>query len=609
MSKLSEKLVKDEAARLPYLFLAVSLLVTIGVTYNFYQSAKNKDTLRFNNEVARIQLAVENKVNLCIALLKGGRGFIESTGKLDRSTFANYVESLELGVNYAGVQGLGYDKIVAPGERENLVKQMNSEGFFDFQMFPETDRESRQAIIYFEPLNEKNRNIIGFDMSTEQNRREALERARDSGKSAASANIFLTQTDENQKETGFLIYLPIYKHGKIPPTLEEKRKNLTGYIYSPFQAGEFLKDIEANASNSDIAIKIYDGEIKPENLLVQTSQNQYTNFTEQIERKYSVQENIDVAGRNWTIKYDSLPEFAAQSSVGWTPLILLGGVAFSFLMFGMAFWEASARTQMQTTAAELFKLEQQKQGLLEKEQKARQAAERANKTKDEFIAVVSHELRTPLNAIAGWSRILKTDNLSGNTRKLALEKVDKNLRLQTQLVEELLEYSQIISEGISLEGKEVVFSKVFEHSFQKAEKTAQEKNIEFVKNNELNGHTISGDEEKIKVVMNNLFSNAIKFTDQGGRIETFVKEKNGHIQMVVKDNGKGITADFLPYIFDRFRQDDNSSTRIYGGLGLGLAISNHIVKLHNGSIEANSEGEGKGATFIVRFPYNRDNGK
>jgi signal transduction histidine kinase len=269
----------------------------------------------------------------------------------------------------------------------------------------------------------------------------------------------------------------------------------------------------------------------------------------------------------------------------------------------MTYWEASARIKLQKTAADLFETEQQKQGLLEKEQAARLSAEQANRTKDEFIAVVSHELRTPLNAIAGWTRILRTGDLSDNTKKLALEKIEKNLRSQTKLVEDLLDYSQIVSGTIKLEDKEVNFSEVFENTFTEIEPKAQEKSIEFLKNNQLNGHLVLGDEDKIKIVIHNLLTNAVKFTHSGGRIETAVLENDGAIQMIVKDNGRGISHEFLPHIFDRFTQADASSTRNSGGLGLGLTISNHIVKLHNGKIEADSKGTGKGATFTVSVPY------
>jgi len=592
----------NNTATFPLLVLAVSILLTAGVTYNFYQNAKNRDLIRFVNEVNRTQLAIESKLNLYIALLNGGRGFVESNREINRQNFTAYVKSLELEKNYTGVQGIGYTKIVSAGERTALIERMKSEGYTDFNIFPGGEKEAYQVTIYLEPLDERNQKAIGFDMSSEPNRRETLDRARDSGEAASSAKVNLVQESEVNPQAGFLIYLPIYKNGELPASVDERRKNIIGYIHSPFQADGFLSEIQNGNENSDVALKIYDGEPTSENLLAQNAGFQNAASVAQIGKNYELQKELNVAGRKWIVEYNSLPSFAAQSSVNWTPLIFIIGTIFSFLLYGLTDWETSARIRFQATAAELFSLEQQKQRLLEKEQRARLSAEQANKTKDEFIAVVSHELRTPLNAIAGWTRILKTEELSENTKNLALEKIDKNLRSQARLVEELLDYSQIVSGTVNFEGKDVYFSDVFENMFAEVEPTAQEKSIEFLKDNQLNGHLVSGDEDKIKIVIFNLLTNAVKFTHSGGRVEAAVSESGGAIQLTVKDNGKGITPDFLPHIFDRFTQADASTTRSSGGLGLGLTISNHIVKLHNGTIEANSEGAGKGSVFTMKVP-------
>ena len=592
----------SKTARFPFLVLAVSILLTVGVTYNFYQSAKNKDSIRFTNEVNRIQTAIEGKINLYIALLKGGRGFIESNREITRQNFTDYVKSLELEKNYTGVQGIGYAKVVSAGELTSLIEKMRSEGYENFRIFPAVEKDYYQVITYLEPLDERNQKAIGFDMSSEPNRREAMEQARDSGEAASSAKVKLLQESEVNSQAGFLIYLPIYKNGDLPAAIEEKRKNIIGFIYSPFRASNFLNEIQESISAAEINLKIYDNEPKPENLMAQTGNLRSAISTGQNEEEYEAQGAINVAGRKWIVQYNSSTAFAAQSSIGWTPLIFIIGIIFSFLLFGLTYWETSARLKLQKVAAELFGLEQQKQRLLEKEQKARLSAEQANKTKDEFIAVVSHELRTPLNAIAGWARILDTEELSENTKNLALEKIDKNLRSQAQLVEDLLEYSQIVSGTSSFEGKDVCFSDVFENTFSEIQPTAQEKNIELLKNNHLDKHCILGDEDKIKIVIFNLLSNAVKFTHSGGRVEAAVSESEGLIEMIIKDNGRGIAPDFLPFIFDRFTQADASTTRSSGGLGLGLTISNHIIKLHNGTIEAASEGEGKGSVFTVKVP-------
>ncbi len=605
MSKSLQKFESsDQATRFPFLILAVSILLTVGITYIFYQSSKTKDSIRFNNEVNRLQMTIENKVNLYVALLKGGRGFIGSNPVITRETYAEYIQSLGLSKNYKSARGIGYVKVVPSGDRALLAQKMQTEGFTDFGIFPAVEKEFHQVVVYLEPTDENNRKMIGFDMSSEAKRRETLELARDTGEIVASPKIVFVQESaaESDVRSGFIICLPIYKGGKLPASVEERRKNIVGYIYSPFRSEDFIGEIQNSQLAADITFRIYDGEPNAENLLARTAQPQPITFQSQIEEKYAAQKEIDAAGRKWIVQYDSLPAFAAQSSLGWTPLIFIIGIVFSFLLFGMTYWEASARIKLQATAAELFVLEQQKQGLLEKEQTARLSAEQANKTKDEFIALVSHELRTPLNAIGGWTRILKTGDLSANTKNLALEKIDKNLRSQTKLVEDLLEYSQIVSGTVRLDGREVNFSDAFENIFSQIETAAREKNIELTKDNHLNGHLILGDEDKIKIVIHNLLNNAVKFTAAGGKVETEVRENNGNLQMTVRDDGTGISEEFLPHIFDRFTQADASSTRSSGGLGLGLTISSHIIKLHHGSIVASSPGTGKGATFTLTIP-------
>ncbi len=592
-------------ASFPYLVLAVSLFLTVGIGYSFHQNAKTKDKIRFNNEINRLQSAVENKVNIYIALLKGGRGFIEANRRINRQNFSEYVSSLEMEKNYTGVQGIGYAQTVKVGERESFTKKMKSEDYTDFRIFPAAEKESFQIISYLEPSNDRNRKDIGFDMSSISDWQETLNRAVDSGMAAASGKINLAQPEGTANQTGFLICLPIYKGGGSHSNVQDRRKNISGFIYSPFPSERFLGEIQNNQPSSDILIKIYDRAVGDENLLMQSAGS--PNVESRSEGNYSVQNELDVAGRKWIIRFNSSPIFAAQSNVGWTPLILIAGLIFSLLLFGMTYWETFARLKMQATAAELFDLQMQKQELLEKEQQARLSAEQANKTKDEFIAVVSHELRTPLNAIAGWSRILKSEELSANTKTLALEKIEKNLRSQTKLVEQLLNYSQIMSGTAEFENREFSFSNVFEGVYAEMEPQAQGKNIHLVKNNSLNGQMILGDENKIKHVIYNLLNNAVKFTSSGGNIEIVVAEKNDQIEMRVSDDGKGINENFLPYIFDQFTQADSSTTRRSGGLGLGLTISNHIIKHHHGTIAVFSGGEGKGTVFTVTLPNFAEN--
>jgi signal transduction histidine kinase len=594
-----------ESIKFPYYVLFFSILLTIGATILFYQSAKAKDDIRFLNNVNRARFSMENRIGLYVALLKAGRGFIQSSNDLNRQKFKNFVESLELEKNYYGAQGIGYTKSVQSAERESFVSSVRAQGFANYKIYPESEREIYQPIVYLEPVNETNNQVLGFDMASEEHRWTAMQKARDSGWATATAKVFFQPESAIDRENGFLIYLPIYKTPVEPVSIEERQSNLHGYIYSPFRAKNFLKDVQNNAGTTDIVITIFDGSIASENFLAQTDGSSARNFSQQLGGTYSTQNEIDVGGRRWIVQYNSLPSFAAQSSVNWTPLIFLCGLLFSLLLFGMTYWETTTRAKLQETADDLSVSKLQIQGLLEKEQAARRLAEAANVTKDEFISVVSHELRTPLNAIAGWTRILKSDDLSNNTKHLALQKIEKNLRLQTTLVEDLLNYSQLVSSSENLEKKEVDFSQVFEKVYAEFEKVAEKKGISINKENNLNGQKILGDADKIKLVIENLFSNALKFTPPDGAVSAELSADDNFIEVKIEDTGKGINPEFLPHIFDRFSQYDTSTTRKYGGLGLGLAVSDHIVRLHNGAIEAKSDGENKGSTFSIRLPvYN-----
>lgn len=597
----------DSLVKLPYLVLSISIILSLGFTFLFHRSSVSKDLIRFNGTTRQIQSNLENKLNSYIALLKSGRAFIETTDKLDHKKFKTYIDSLELEKNYVGLVGVGFNKAVTSGERENLIAEMKKEGFTDFKIFPADENQISYPIIYLEPLNEINRRAIGYDMFSEPVRRQALVKARDFSTEAASGKVVLIQDLEDTKHAGFLIYLPVYKGEKIPASIEERRQNLLGFIYCPFRARDFVKSAVDNQSFADIEFKIYDYELNEENILAQTETTANRNLSNAKENQgFYGKNNLEVAGRRWIVEFAPTDGFFDQSNQRLTPIVLLIGTLFSFLIFALTYAQAKSRRKLQEIAEDLLEVEQEKADLFEKEKRARLFAEQAAKTKDEFISVVSHELRTPLNAIAGWAKILKSDNLSPNTKELALQKIEKNLRSQTKLVEELLDFSQIMSGKVNIESEEFSFSDVFEKVLVEIEPKAEEKEVELTKINNLDGQTIIGDRSKIKIVIENLLLNAIKFTPSGGKIEAEVCEEDGKIVLTVKDNGNGINHEFLPFIFDRFRQQDGSLTKFHGGLGLGLAITEHIIKLHNGTIEAESEGAEKGSMFRVKIPCKKD---
>jgi signal transduction histidine kinase/DNA-binding response OmpR family regulator len=226
----------------------------------------------------------------------------------------------------------------------------------------------------------------------------------------------------------------------------------------------------------------------------------------------------------------------------------------------------------------------------------------AVRARDEFLATLSHELRTPLNAMLGWTQLLRTGDLDEQTSAQALEIIERNTKSQAQLIEDLLEVSRIITGNLRLTMGPVELSMVISAALDAVHPGAEAKAINIEYSHEVGAGLVSGDVHRLQQVIWNLLSNAIKFTPKGGNVTVRLNRSGSYAQIKVIDTGQGISADFLPHVFERFRQADGSSTRRHGGLGLGLAIVRHLVELHGGTVRAESAGENRGATFTVRLP-------
>jgi len=235
-------------------------------------------------------------------------------------------------------------------------------------------------------------------------------------------------------------------------------------------------------------------------------------------------------------------------------------------------------------------------------QDARATAEKANRAKDEFLATLSHELRTPLTPILGWTVMLRSGTLDQPSILRGLEVIERNVRAQTQLIGDLLDVSRIITGKLRLDVRPIVIVPVIEAGVEAVRPSAEAKGIALGVEVPPDVPTITGDPDRLQQVVWNLVSNAVKFTPQGGRIEVRLRREPSCLTLSVADDGKGIEPEFLPHVFERFRQADSTSTRAHGGLGLGLAIVRHLVELHGGTVQAESRGPGEGSTFTVRLP-------
>lgn len=589
-----------EILKMPYAALIVCLILTIGATYLSYTSALSRDQIRFNNEISNVKEILKSKLASYETLLKATKGFtetVEINKNLDRRQFADFVKSFNLEQDYGGVQGIGYTLKVLNSNREEFTANVRETGISDFKIFPEAVKDEYYPVIYLEPSDSRNKRAIGFDMSSEIERKKALLKAGESGKATASAKVELLKESDKQLGSGFLLYLPVYNIRETPQTTESRKLQLKGYVFSPFRAEEFLSDVMNTVNDEEIGVIIYDNEINSENLLAK-SRPQLVDLSS----RFQTIEDVDFGGRKWKIVYKSIPSLYDKLSTDFSIPILAIGIILSLLMFLITFLESSSRLRYQMIAENLSRTEKEKALLLRSEQFARKQAEDSVKAKNEFISTVSHELRTPLNAISGWTRILKGQQIGDTTKERAFKTIEKNIQTQSDLIEELLDFSDISTVEKEIELDEIDFSDVFEKSVNRRKMDAEVKHIRFESENLLNGEKVKGNQKNIEKAFDKVLQNAVKFTPQDGKIKATIEKEGEIIKFVVNDSGKGIKQENLAKIFDGFTQEDSSTTRKFGGFGLGLTFSKNVVKHHGGKLNIDSEGENKGTTLTIQIP-------
>jgi len=902
---------------IPFLVLAAGLLFTLVVSYRLARVAEADDRARFQALVQEVHASIESRLETHTALLRAGTGLFAASETVHEGEFRSFVQSLDLAKHYPGVQGIGFAARLKPEEVAAAVATRKREGPADFHLWPDSQRDEYYPIIYLEPLDERNRAALGYDMFTEPTRRAAMERARDTGLPVASGRVTLVQEIElNKQQAGFLIYAPVYRKGEATQTEPERRAALIGFVYSPFRADDLLSGIVSGKSYDNIQFQIYDGLGLRADSLLHTSPSSGALTPPGYQPRFAATNTLEVASRPWTISYASRPGFDVTFSQSWVPYTLAAGTLISLLFFAVTRSQTRARAKAERTEAEvraseakvrktlaerelaeravkeseeryrelvenandivftldldgnvtsinkavepitgyspaeligvnmsdfltpgstqsarlmterklagvertnyevevrakdgrIFTLEinsrlamQQGQPvgvqgvarditsrrhaeealrqadlralseyerllekvaglaqtlgtardllaifrglrdftllsvpceglfvslydpvrdvrtacygwgdgqeidtgelppmpvnftginsravrtnqviitndyetetfghpavlvgpdnglrpqssltapmavmgriigtievqtyekaayraehatamrmaanltavaienvrLLERESTARASAEESNRLKDEFLATVSHELRTPLTAILGWSRMLQGGALDDVMAARAIETINRNAKAQAQIIDDILDVSRIITGNLYLELHPIELAPVLEAAINVVRPTADAKGIQIEVSFEPHPMAVLGDTNRLQQVFWNLLSNAVKFTPTGGRVMVGLRLVDSEVEIVVSDTGQGIAPDFLPFVFDRFRQADSTSTRQHGGLGLGLAIARHLVEIHGGVISASSRGDGAGATFTVRLP-------
>jgi signal transduction histidine kinase len=556
----------------PFVVLALGCAMTAAAVTTIATRQQAAIATAFHSDTLAVQRVVQVQLDTMVAVTHAASALLVASPEINFVEFRAFVSGLQLRERYPGLDGIGFAPRVEKSGLRAFVRATSLDGVANLKVRPAGVRTEYFPAVLLEPPDTSNAMVIGFDLASEAALLDTMKLARDSGAPAITPLLNPSPlAGRNLRE--LVLYLPAYRRGAPIGSIGERRRALVGFVFSRLRPDAMFGDSFAAAAGRSLDISIYDSAKSADALLVTSG-----------ERGGSVQSNatVSIGGRQWLLLASSR-EAGTAALPPEAQRILIAGALLSLLLFALMRTQVLAWQTAETHAAEL------------------RAADRA---KDEFLAVLSHELRTPLNAMLGWLSMLRNGGVREDRQAHALEIIDRNAHAQAQLIDDLLEVSRILMGKMRLDKRPVSVVPAISSVIDSLRPSAAAKGVALhgIDQAEADTFLISADAGRFAQIITNLITNGMKFTPSGGAIWVNVDAAHDNVKISVRDTGIGIAPEFLPYVFDRFRQADASTTRSYSGLGMGLAIVRDLVALHGGHIEAYSSGVNQGALFVITFP-------
>ncbi len=593
----------------PGLVLLGSWILSGWIFATLESNRHDMEAFRFADGAQEASAAIRQRMTTYVDALYGGVSLFAASEKVTRDEWRRYVDSLHLDDRYPGINGIGYISIVRPDELDSFLAEVRADGFPDFAIRdvpnvakPPVDPagDARYIITYIEPIS-INREAVGLDVSSETNRQDAAQSARDYGVPRITDRIILVQ--DGRHRPGFLLYVPIYRNDAPHDTVHARRMNFKGWIYAPFIAENFFRGVLGNRADS-LELTVFEGTTpSSESYIFGPKKTEASSF-----KLTSV---IHLNGRMFTCGWDPGPDFPLAGNeslfnaitLALVPILLAGVVMTLQTSERHANDVANTRTRELRAVNEHLEIQIAERERAEQEAgQAREAAEAANAAKSEFLATMSHEIRTPMNGVIGYAELLAESPLSNEQKEWAQTIQNSGVALLT-IINDILDFSKIEAGQLTLESIPFNPDECSRDVLDILRWQADKKSLRLAVDCEDKVPTrLIGDPTRFRQILLNLASNAVKFTEQGSVTVSLRWSRFGRLLVRVKDTGMGIPEDKLNRLFRRFSQVDSTTTRRFGGTGLGLAICRRLVLLMSGRIGVRSE-PGSGTIFWFVAPF------
>lgn len=577
-----------------WIVLFISLSLT-AVAWKISQDAiLDKAETRFNLNSEEIAAGISERLHTYEMAIRSGKAYFDSSQEVTRDEWRNFVAGLKIEYRFPGIQGLGYSEFIKPEKLEEHLAKIRAEGFEDYSLRPPGEREIYSAIVFLEPFDWRNKRAFGYDMYSEERRREAMDRARDTGSAAVSGQVTLVQETTSNVQYGFLLYEPVYHKGMPIKTVQQRREAIQGYVYSPFRAADFMHGI-LEFSHYGLLLELYDGAQPNEDSVLYKSDG-IADVNAPTDPRFTRVLTLENSQRVWSLRVTAGPQYLAQDQSMQPTMVGILGLIIDLLLFAIITYMGRKERALKQQAEELAT--------------AKQQAEHASITKSNFLAAMSHEIRTPMNGVIGMIDVLKQSHLKGEQIEM-MQTIQESANSLLAIINDILDFSKIEAGKMMFNLEPMSIEQETDKVCLLFDRTAHKNQVQLtVFTDPSLPLAVSGDALRLRQVLTNLLSNAIKFSaDESriGKVKVSVlvdRQENNQawVKIIVADNGIGIDPELQSKLFQPFEQADRSTTRRYGGTGLGLTICKQLVDMMGGQIELESK-PNRGSTFSVLLPF------